>query len=99
MTSLRRLAKEEGLAKLMEEQDLDLLLTGSDSNIISFSACAGWPVATVPVSNLRKNGQPWGLFALPRAGSVETLAKFVTAFHASFEGIQGPMRPFEDRDA
>ncbi|KAJ0119828.1 hypothetical protein J7T55_014033 [Diaporthe amygdali] len=93
--ALRRLAREEGMAQLMRDQDLDIVLSSSDATLISFSACAGWPVATVPVGNLTKNGQPWGFFALARDGSVDVLLRFMKAFHGSFARVKGPTTPFE----
>lgn len=79
----------------MREQDLDIVLSASDSSLISFSSCAGWPVATVPVGNLAKNDQPWGFFALPRDGNLSMLMRFMKGFHGKFGGIKGPTRPFE----
>lgn len=77
------------------EENLDIILAPSDSSLISFSACAGWPVATMPVSNLTKNDQPWGFFALARDGRMDLLERLMGGFHGSFDGIAGPRRPFE----
>lgn len=97
-TELRRLAREEGIARMMREQDLDIVLSASDASLISFSSCAGWPVATVPAGNLTKNDQPWGFFALPRDGNLGILLRFIKGFHGGFEGVKGPTRPFEVRE-
>lgn len=93
--ALRQLARERGMANYMRKHDLDIVLSSSDAALISFSACAGWPVATVPVGNLTKNDQPWGMFALARDGNVDTLLRFMTAFHGSFARVRGPNTPFE----
>ncbi|ROV92149.1 hypothetical protein VSDG_07550 [Cytospora chrysosperma] len=93
--AIRRLAKEDGMAKLMRHRNLDIILSASDSSLIGFSACAGWPVATVPVGNLSKNGQPWGMFVLARDGNTDLLLRFMRAFHGCFEGSRGPTSPFE----
>lgn len=79
----------------MRTQNLDIVLSASDASLIAFSACAGWPAATVPVGNLSKNDQPWGFFALPRDGRLDLLATFMWAFHESFESVQGPTGPFQ----
>ncbi|KAK7747238.1 hypothetical protein SLS53_001491 [Cytospora paraplurivora] len=92
---LRTLARESGMAKFMRERGIDIIISASDASLISFSSCAGWPVATVPIGNLNKNGQPWGFFVLARDGSIDLLLKFLTAFHGCFEGVMGPARPFE----
>lgn len=94
-TGLRHLAQQDGMAKLMRDLNLDIVLSASDAELISFSATAGWPVATVPVGNLAKNGQPWGMFALPRDGRLDLLARFLMAFDEHFGGRQGPRTPFE----
>lgn len=95
VSALRQIAREQSMAKYMREHDLDIVLSSSDSTLISFSACAGWPVATVPVGNSSKNNQPWGMFALARDGSVDTLLTFMKAFHGSFARVKGPTTPFE----
>lgn len=95
VSALRQIAREASMAKYMREHDLDIVLSSSDATLISFSACAGWPVATVPVGNLSKNDQPWGMFALSRDGSVDTLLRFMKAFHRSFTRVRGPTTPFD----
>ncbi|KAH8775372.1 amidase-like protein [Diaporthe sp. PMI_573] len=95
VSALRQLARNRSMAKYMHEHGLDVVLSSSDATLISFSACAGWPVATVPVGNLTKNDQPWGMFALACDGSVDTLLMFMRAFHGSFNGVKAPETPFE----
>lgn len=95
VSALHQLARNGSLAKYMREHGLDIVLSSSDATLISFSACAGWPVATVPVGNLTKNDQPWGMFALSRDGSVGTLLRFMRAFRGSFTGVKAPHTPFE----
>lgn len=95
VTAIRKLAREEGMAKFMRDQDLDIVLSSSDATLITFSACAGWPVATVPVGNLDMNGQPWGMFALARNGDVDMLMRFMKAFHGFFATVKGPTAPFD----
>lgn len=95
VNEIRRLAREDGFAKLMRDHNLDIVLSASDADLISFSACAGWPAATVPVGRLKGNGAPWGFFAIAREGEVGVLMRFVDGFWAGFEGVWGPTRPFE----
>lgn len=95
VSAIRQIARGESMAKYMREHDLDIVLSSSDATLISFSACAGWPVATVPIGNLSKNDQPWGMFALARYGSVDTLLRFMNAFQGSFARVGGPTAPFE----
>lgn len=95
VSALHQIARGGSMAKYMHRNDLDIVLSSSDAELITFSACAGWPVATVPVGNLSKNDQPWGMFALARDGSVGTLLRFMKAFHGSFARVRGPTTPFE----
>jgi amidase len=95
VSALRQLARNGSMAKYMHEHDLDIVLSSSDATLISFSACAGWPIATVPVGNLTENDQPWGMFALARDGCVHTLLRFMKAFRGSFPDVRAPNTPFE----
>ncbi|KAE8442398.1 hypothetical protein EG329_003415 [Mollisiaceae sp. DMI_Dod_QoI] len=54
-SEIRRLAGKDGMDKFMKEHDLDLIVANSDSSLISFTSCAGYPSATVPLGNL-ENG-------------------------------------------
>lgn len=83
------------MAAYMRKHNLDIVLSASDASLISFSSCAGWPVATVPVGNLAKNDQPWGFFALSRDGRLDLLTRFMRGFHNSFAGTMTPTAPFQ----
>lgn len=80
VAALRKLAGPKGIGKVMAAHDLDLVLAPSDSTLVSFAACAGWPIATVPLSRLAKNGQPYGFFAVSRDGREDLLLRFMAAF-------------------
>lgn len=94
VTSLRTLAGPEGIGKVMREQNLDIVLAPSDSTLVSFSACAAWPIATVPLGRLVKNGQPYGFFAMSRDGCEELLFRFMGAYHEVFPAVERPSAPF-----
>jgi amidase len=68
LAHVRRVGGPEGLEKLMDEQALDVVLTGSDSMIVAYAAWLGWPVGTFPVGTRNRYGQPWGMFAVARKG-------------------------------
>lgn len=95
LESIQRIAREDSLARVMAEQNVDIVLSSSDSTLVSFGGCAGWPIATVPIGNLEKNGQPWGMFALARAGREDLLLNFMTVFKEIFPAFQKPTCPFE----
>jgi amidase len=87
---LQRLAGPDGLEKVMNEKGLDLILAASESTLVTFAACAKWPIACVPLGNLTKNDQPFGFFAVAGRGREDTLFKFMGAFHKTFPGICRP---------
>lgn len=64
--TIRKPAREHGMAKVMQRRNLDIVLPASDASLISFSSCAGWPVTTLPVGNVSNNRPPWGTFVLSR---------------------------------
>ncbi|EGX94310.1 amidase, putative [Cordyceps militaris CM01] len=88
---LRHLAGNNGMSEVMRRSgDLDIVLSSSECQLVTYAATAGWPCATVPLGNWRKNGQPYGMFALSKDGEEETLLGFVSAWGKVFEGVQGP---------
>lgn len=54
----------------------------------------GYPMATVPLGQLRYNGRPFGLCLLGRENDEETLLRFMKKYEATV----GP-RPIPDLDA
>ncbi|CZR63995.1 uncharacterized protein PAC_13892 [Phialocephala subalpina] len=88
-SEIRRLAGEDGRAKYIRENDLDLIIANSDSTLIYFTACSGYPGATVPLGNL-ENGQPYGLFLLATTHGGADMFSFMSAFEATFPKVKGP---------
>lgn len=78
------------MGKFMAENDLDLIVSGSDCSLVSFAACAGWPSGTVPLGQL-ENGLPYGMFILARAGEDEKIFQFMSVFEATMEKIKLPV--------
>ncbi|KAB5566751.1 amidase-like protein [Coniochaeta sp. 2T2.1] len=94
VTALRTLAGPQGIGKVMAEHDLDIILAPSDSTLVSFAACAGWPIATVPLSRWEKNGQPYGFFVVARDGRQDLLFKFMGGYHKVFPEVERPSGTF-----
>ncbi|KAI1411627.1 amidase signature enzyme [Hypoxylon sp. FL1857] len=92
---LRRLALVEGVEKIMLENGLDIVLAPSDSTLVSYAACARWPIATVPLGRLSGVGQPFGLFVLAGAEREEVLLRFMSLFEQTFPPPQGAIHPFD----
>lgn len=71
----------------MDLLNLDIILAPSDSTLVTFAACARWPIATVPLGRWEKNGQPYGLFAVARDGREDVLFRFMSMFHGTFKNV------------
>ncbi|KAI1385137.1 amidase signature enzyme [Hypoxylon trugodes] len=93
LSELRRIAINE-LEKSMAD-GLDIVLAPSDSTMVSYAACAGWPIATVPLGRLDSNGQPFGLFAIAREGSDDLLLNFMALFEKAFPAPKRASCPFD----
>ncbi|KAM0553377.1 hypothetical protein ACHAPJ_007391 [Fusarium lateritium] len=91
LAALRRLATADGIGKWMDDHDIDIVLSNSDSTLVTFAACAKWPIGTVPLGKAAKNDQPFGLFALARGGREDTLLQFMGAFHSAFPSLSPPL--------
>ncbi|KAH8178581.1 amidase domain-containing protein [Sarocladium implicatum] len=94
MTELQRLADSGGMGKVMADQGVDVVVGASDSTLIMFAACAGWPIATCPLGNLDRNGQPYGVFAT--AKSEEYLFRFMSCWSRTMQAADGPSLHGED---
>jgi len=96
LSTLKRLSQKEGIDKVMDENDLDVIIapTGSPSwstdwfngdnyhvSSSSPSAWAGYPVISVPMGNI--HGLPVGISFFGRAWSEPTLIEVSYAFEQS----------------
>lgn len=86
---IKRLAGKEGMEKFMRENNIEILVSGSDCSLVSFTASAGYPSATVPLGN-QDDGSPFGLFLLVKDGREDLLFRFMSAYEDSMERIRGP---------
>lgn len=86
---INRKAGKDGMDRYMRGNDVDIIVSSSDSTLVTWASDAAYPSATVPLGNL-ENGYPYGLFILARAGSEDLLFRFMRAFEATFPKIKGP---------
>lgn len=89
LSELRRIAREESIAKAMNEHGLDVVL-GPESMMVSVAACAGWPIASVPLGRWEKNGQPYGLLVMARGDRDDLLLRFMAGWHRVVGGCELP---------
>jgi amidase len=56
---------------------LNVIAAPADSSLCVHAAAAGYPIATVPLGQLRYNDRPFGLCLVSRAGDEEVLLQFM----------------------
>ncbi|KAJ5928417.1 amidase signature enzyme [Penicillium verhagenii] len=75
-----RKAARDILDACFEREKINVLAAPGDSSLCVHASAAGYPVATVPVGQLRYNGRPFGLCLVARAGEESTLLRFMEAY-------------------
>ncbi|KAM0418935.1 hypothetical protein ACHAPT_012093 [Fusarium lateritium] len=76
---LRATAKQV-LDEMFEKEQVNLIAAPGDSALCVHAAAAGYPLATVPVGQLRYNNRPFGLCLVGKANEEETLLQFMMAY-------------------
>ncbi|KAF5009864.1 hypothetical protein FDECE_3937 [Fusarium decemcellulare] len=76
---LRATAKQI-LDETFEKEQINLIAAPGDSSLCVHAAAAGYPLATVPVGQLRYNNRPFGLCLVAKANDDETLLQFMMAY-------------------
>ncbi|RAO71686.1 uncharacterized protein BHQ10_007698 [Talaromyces amestolkiae] len=76
---LRRTARQI-LDGAFDEQQVKLIAAPGDSPLCIHAAAAGYPIATVPIGQLRYNNRPFGLCIVAKANDEETLLRFMSAY-------------------
>ncbi|KAK3349075.1 amidase signature domain-containing protein [Lasiosphaeria hispida] len=89
-TGLKAVAKKI-VDTALEREKVSIIAAPSDSPLCIHAAAAGYPIATVPLGQLRYNKRPFGLCLIARAGDDEQLLRFM----AAYESASGP-RPVPD---
>jgi amidase len=99
VTRLHQLADLSRNEAEMDVLNMDIILAPSDATLVSFAACAGWPIATVPLGRWKKNGQPYGYFAVARDGREDLLFQFMSMYYDTFKDIvERPRCLFSEKD-
>ncbi|AEO66790.1 uncharacterized protein THITE_151705 [Thermothielavioides terrestris NRRL 8126] len=82
-----QVGRDQGLRKVLDEHNLDVVIAPMDSPVCSLSTASGYPISNVPLGRYHLKGQlsrPFGLAALARPEAEGTLIKFMSAFEANF---------------
>jgi amidase len=79
------------ITKALEEYGVDLIVGPADGRIASTAACAGYPVATVPLGFADFNGRAFGLNVIAPSNSEGKILEFMSAWEQTFrEGRAAP---------
>ncbi len=70
------------LDEAFDGHGVNLIAAPADSSLCVHAAAAGYPVATVPLGQLRSNSRPFGLCLVARADDEEVLLRFMHAWCA-----------------
>ncbi|KAL6412432.1 Amidase [Ilyonectria robusta] len=76
---LRAIAKQI-LDETFEKEQINLIVAPGDAPLCVHAAAAGYPLATVPVGQLRYNSRPFGLCIIGKDDAEETLLQFMMAY-------------------
>ncbi|KAJ9113977.1 hypothetical protein QFC22_005795 [Naganishia vaughanmartiniae] len=81
--SLKRICKDEGIDKVMDQYQLDALIFPTNGLATGYAAYGGYPIAAVPLG-VHKNGEPFGFCFLGRKWSEPALIALMAAYEANF---------------
>lgn len=96
----RTKAGVEGIDKLFDEKEIDLVVGPAESLMCIYAAYAGYPTAAAPLTTLTFNGRPWGVCAVARAGQEGLLLRFLAAMEDLVGGHPLPkaLLDFEEKE-
>ncbi|KAF2970834.1 hypothetical protein GQX73_g2780 [Xylaria multiplex] len=81
---------KNGIDKVLEENEVDIIIGPGDGPMINIAGTAGYPSATLPLGYLDFNGRPFGLQILAKAHQEALLIEAQSAWEATFAKRQPP---------
>ena len=87
---MRQIARDRGIDAILNLYNVDIIIGLSDSWLSTFSAAAGYPMATLPLGYLDYNGRAFGLSAIAKAGQEALLVKVMGLWEETFGPRQVP---------
>ncbi|KAE8380867.1 amidase signature enzyme [Aspergillus bertholletiae] len=75
-----RKAARDILDDLFDKEKINILAAPADSPLCAHASAAGYPVATVPIGQLRYNDRPFGLCLVARVDEEKTLLQFMEMY-------------------
>jgi amidase len=83
--SLRAVGRHS-LDQAFDNEAVDIIVAPGDCSLCIHAAAAGYPIATVPLGQLRYNGRPFGLCKVAKENNEEALLRFMVAYESSGVG-------------
>ncbi|KAJ8128010.1 hypothetical protein O1611_g5628 [Lasiodiplodia mahajangana] len=87
---IRKVAKINGIDKILAEYDLDIILGPIDGRIPTIAAAAGYPVGTMPLGYSVSNGRPFGMCIVAAAGQEGKMLQAMSAWEATIGDRKPP---------
>jgi amidase len=79
-----------GIDKVLEDNEVDIILGPGDGALFNIAGTAGYPVASLPLGYLDFNGRPFGMQITARAHQESLLIQAQSAWEALFPPRQPP---------
>ncbi|ATY58913.1 amidase family [Cordyceps militaris] len=86
----RKVARDEGIDKILREYDLDVIIGPAESPMPTIACASGYPIASLPLGYLDFNGRPFGMAAVASGHQEAVLIKVQSAWEATFPPRQPP---------
>ncbi|KAI7777252.1 hypothetical protein LA080_003841 [Diaporthe eres] len=84
---MQTVSRDEGIDRVVSQNDFDVVLVPMDSSVCSLSTVSGYPIVNVPLGRYHLKGKasrPFGLAIHVKAGGEGTLFKVMKAYEANF---------------
>jgi len=87
---IRSVGRDRGIDATLSKYNIDVIIGPNEGEWTSLAACAGYPLATLPLGYLDYNGRPFALLAVAKAHQEATLIKVMSAWEATFPARKPP---------
>ncbi|KAJ5132381.1 hypothetical protein N7448_006539 [Penicillium atrosanguineum] len=90
LAHLRKVARDEGIEKVLGTYDVDVILGPTDCSLTSMATAGGFPLCSMPLGYLDYNGRPFGVSAIAGRNQEALLVKVMSAWEATFPSRRPP---------
>jgi len=78
------------ITKTLLDNDINVIIGPADARMASVAACAGYPVATVPLGFADFNGRAFGMNLISTAGNEAKMIEVMSAWESTFPNARVP---------